>query len=135
MRYVCCRRYRGLDLNGKFINLPYASSLKVEGRYITTLDNRPLAFVKSETAHKYFAVDDDGDGLKRGELTYLIAYLPRVTKEGYRYTAKEREKLCEHWAKYIRQDVEMLLFNHDFFCAPLSDLKQMAAEIKMFPEE
>ena len=134
MRYVCTRRYRGLDLNGKFINLPYASALKVEGRYITTLDNRPLAFVKSETAHKYFAIDDDGDGLKRGEITHKIAYSNRKTSEGYRYTSKEREVLCEKWAKYIRQDVEMLLFNHEFFCAPLSDLKQMQKDIKALEE-
>lgn len=135
MRYIVTRRYKANDLNGKYINLPYATGLETQGRYIVTPDGRPLCFIKSQTAHMYFATNDDGDGLKRGEITYKLAFKPRETSEGFRYTKAERAKLVEKWSKYIRTDVEMLLFNHEFFCAPLSDLKAMAAEIKMFPEE
>ena len=130
MRYVCCRRYKANDLNGKFINLPYATGLETQGRYIVTPDGRPLCFIKSQTAHMYFAVNDDGDGLKRGEITYKLAFKPRETSEGFRYTKAERAKIVEKWSKYIRTDVEMLLFNHDFFCAPLSDLEAMAADVE-----
>ena len=135
MRYIVTRRYKANDLNGQYINLPYATGLETQGRYIVTPDGRPLCFIKSQTAHMYFAVNDDGDGLKRGEITYKLAFKPRETSEGFRYTKAERERLVEKWSKYIRTDVAMLLFNHEFFCAPLSDLEKMAAEIKTFPEE
>ena len=135
MRYVCCHRFKALDLNGKYINLPYGSQLEQHERYIVTPNGRPICFVKSMTAHKFFAANDDGDGLMRGELTHKLAFAPRKTSEGFRYTRKEREKLLGKWSKYIRQDVDMLLFNHDFFGAPLKDLIEMTNDIKEMSEE
>lgn len=135
MKYVCCRRYKALDLNGKFINIPYGTAMEQHERYIVTTDGRPICFVKSITAHKFFAVDDDGMGLKRGELTNKIAFAPRKTDEGFRFTSAEREKIMEKWSKYIRKDVEMCLFNHDFFLAPIEDLEAMIQDIKNLTEE
>ena len=134
MKYVACRRFRGKDLNGVSVNIPYGSELNTNGKYIC-LGHVPVCFEKSQTAHKYFAINEDGKGLERGTLTFLLAFMPRKTKCGFRYTDKERAMLINNWGKYIRQDVDMFLFNHEFFCAPVEDLKAMANSIKMIPEE
>ena len=78
----------------------------------------------------FFARNDDGQGLERGKLTWAIAYSQRVRTgpngRQQRFTEEEIELLERKWAHFLRQDVEVILFNEDFFAAAVPELKELA---------
>ena len=79
---------------------------------------------------RHFARNDDGQGLERGRLTWAIAYSRRVRTgpngRQQRFTEEEIELLERKWAHFLRQDVEVILFNEDFFAAAVPELKELA---------
>ena len=89
-----------------------------------------MCFATSENAKKHFARNDDGMGLERGKLTWAIAYSQRVRKgesgRVQRFTDQEIEMLEREWAHFLRQDVEVILFNEDFFAAEVPELAKLA---------
>jgi len=129
MNYICHRRFQGKDLNGKSVNLPYGTKLHAIDNYIIDERSRPICFRNSECCFKHFAQDSDGQGLKRGGLTFLIAYKQRK-KNGFRFTEEEREMLERKWKKYLR-DLDVILFNREFFTAPINDLEEIARDLGM----
>lgn len=130
MKYVAHRRYKGLDAGGNPINVRYGTEYETIGDFIATPEGCGICFITSEVAHQYFAVNDDGRGLERGALTYAIAYSYRERKwpdkRIYRFSQAEAEMLERSWGHWLRQDVDTILFNEDFFAAQLEDLKRLA---------
>ena len=43
-----------------------------------------------------------------------------------RFTEEEIDLLERKWAHFLRQDVEVILFNEDFFAAAVPELKELA---------
>lgn len=127
MNYITHRRFRGKAICGK-LNLRYGTELE-EADGIIWRNDDPICFATSENAHMYFARNDDGRGLERGKLTYAIAYAQRG--KGQRFTTEERNLICEKYKHWIRQDCDMLLFNHDFFNADVDELKELAERLKI----
>jgi hypothetical protein len=136
MDYIVHRRCRGVSATGEIINIPYRSEFRTIGRFIATADAKAICVVTSDMAHKFFARNDDGNGLLRGRLTYAIAYSPRertgADGKRQRFTDGEIQMLQDFWSKYLRQDTPgALLFNHDFFNADISDLEAMAKMLNL----
>ncbi len=126
MKYITHHRYKGIDLCMKPINLPYGRELETVGEFIATADGRLVCAATSELAKQHFAKNDDGQGLLRGALTYAIAYGRRDGGNGFRFSDKEIQMLLLQWSRWLRQDVDTILFNEDFFSAGPEELKALA---------
>lgn len=129
MEYIVHHRYRGKSASGEQVNIPYGSRFQTIGDFIATDDGKGICYVTSEDAQRCFSINDDGKGLERGKYTHAIAYGNRRTPTGYRFTEDEAELLAKHWSHFLRQDVETILFNREFFEADPAELKRMAAEL------
>lgn len=133
MKYITHHRYRDTALCGKRLNIPYGTELTVTGDCLITPDGQAICFRHSENAKQHFAINDDGMGLIRGALTCAIAYSQRdrTGPDGkwQRFTEEEIAILQRDWGRYLRQDVDVVLFNDDFFCAPVEDLLKIAAAL------
>lgn len=136
MEYVVHKRFKSVAACGKVLNIPYGTKLKIIGNFIATTDGQAICCSTSENAHKHFARNDDCNGLERGAITYAIAYGKRrkLKAEGnsvYRFTDKEIKMLGRDWAHFLMSDVDVILFNHDFFNADVSELKKLADSLNI----
>ena len=130
MLYIVHHRYRGKICTATEVNLPRGTVCESAGPAII-LKGAPVCYTTSEVGHKYFARNDDGRGLRRGALTYEIAYSnrERYNKEGnrnQRFTDEEIEMLERDWSKFLIPDIDVILFNHDFFNGEIEDLEKLA---------
>lgn len=131
MEYITHHRYKGITACGERMNIPYGTTFRTIGSFIATDGGKAICFTTSEDAHMYFARNDDGRGLERGALTYAIAYGQRRTPTGFRFTEEEIDTLEKGWRHFLRDDVDVILFNHDFFGADVEELKQLAAALNI----
>lgn len=135
MKFVVHHRYRGLDAGGKPMNVRYGTEYETIGDFIATPEGRGICFTTSEVAHQYFAVNDDGRGLERGALSHAIAYGHRerkwANKSIHRFSEEEVEMLERDWGHWLRQDVDTILFNNDFFAAQPEELRLLADALKI----
>lgn len=130
MKYITHNRFRKLAACGATLNIPYGTELETAGNFIVSPDGKPICCITSENAKQHFAHNDDGQGLKRGKLTWAIAYSQRVrtgqSGRQQRFTEQEIKLLETKWAHFLRRDVEVILFNEDFFAAAVGELQQLA---------
>ena len=131
MKYVTHHRFKELALCGERLNIPYGTELDTEGYSIVMSDGRAICYSTSENAKKHFARNDDGRGLERGALTYAIAYSRRDAGNGFRFSEEEAEILTRDWGHFMRPDVDVILFNEDFFAAEPEELQKLAAALKI----
>jgi hypothetical protein len=131
MKYVTHHRFKELALCGERLNIPYGTELDTEGYSIVMPDGRAICYSTSENAKKHFARNDDGRGLERGALTYAIAYSRRDAGNGFRFSEAEAEILTRDWGHFLRPDVDVILFNEDFFAAEPEELQKLAAALKI----
>lgn len=131
MKYVTHHRFKELALCGERLNIPYGTELNTEGYSIVMPDGRAICYSTSENAKKHFARNDDGRGLERGALTYAIAYSRRDAGNGFRFSEEEAEILTRDWGHFLRPDVDVILFNEDFFAAEPEELQKLAAALKI----
>lgn len=131
MKYVTHHRFKELALFGERLNIPYGTELDTEGYSIVMPDGRAICYSTSENAKKHFARNDDGRGLERGALTYAIAYSRRDAGNGFRFSEAEAEILTRDWGHFLRPDVDVILFNEDFFAAEPEELQKLAAALKI----
>lgn len=133
MKYITHRRYRGKDILQNQLNIPYRTELEAVEGFIVTKDGNLICCPTSEIAKIHFAPNDDGHGLERGALTWAIAYSSRSRKwsdkSTHRFSETEVEMLESSWSHWLRQDVDAILFNEDFFAADVEELKQLAAAL------
>ena len=132
MKYITHRRYKQTAMCMKDLNMRYGTEVvREDDGIIYTMDGNPICFDTSANAHIHFARNDDGMGLERGALTYAIAYAPRKGMKGYRFTEAERGMLGKEYSHWLRQDVDMILFNNDFFAAPVDELRELADKLNI----
>ena len=131
MKYVTHHRFKELALWGERLNIPYGTELDTEGYSIVMPDGRAICYSTSENAKKHFSRNDDGRGLERGALTYAIAYSRRDAGNGFRFSEAEAEILTRDWGHFLRPDVDVILFNEDFFAAEPEELQKLAAALKI----
>ena len=114
MNYVTHHRYKELALCGERLNIPYGTELHTEGHSIVMPDGRAICYSTSENAKKHFARE-------------------RYSAEGrrQRFSDEEIEMLEREWSHFLRQDVEVILFNEDFFAAEPEELQKLADALKI----
>ena len=121
MQYIAHRRFKEKAICG-YVNVPAKTVCNVEGGFIMYNGDR-LCATRSENAHIYFAVNDDGMGMMRGALTREIINKLK-NKDGLykkRWDAIWGDQLCQ---KYRRHDHDNhWLWNHLFYNADINDLQ------------
>ena len=131
MKYITHNRFKKLAACGEAVNIPYGTEMETAGDFIITTEGKPICYATSEAAKMHFARNDDGQGLERGKLTWAIAYSQRARTgpngRQQRFTEEEIELLERKWAHFLRQDVEVILFNEDFFAAAVPELKELVS--------
>ena len=125
-KYVCRKRARFNSLSGN-VNIPYGTAIDCSGNMLY-LDGKPLCSDHSQNAHDYFSLDDDGRGLERGDL------VGRITKLLERKDKDHQDRWDKIWGdetsqKYKRDMEDYWLWGHDFYGAPVEDLKHIANSI------
>lgn len=133
-QYVAHRRFKENAICGK-VDIKAGDKLTEIGGMLF-LGKDPVCCASSENAHQYFAKNNDGYGLLRGQLTQAIqnalARPDRATPEetrlyNQRWDKVWVDKLC---AKFKRTDFDdYWLWNHDFFEATILELKYIAGLI------
>ena len=136
MDYVTHTRYKGKTMNGAHILARRGDVLERKGD-ILYLKGEPVCIYRSLVGKQHFARNDDGFGIQRGEITYALAYAPRLRYGGpngtiqQRFTDEELEILVRDWGKYLKPNIDMLLFNDIFFEESLDVLRQIAASVNV----
>lgn len=135
MQYVVHRRFRAKCLGG-IVNLPYGTECDSHGELIMH-NGKPLVVTTSENAHQFFARNDDGKGLERGQLTQTILSL---LKKQYNETAEQKQRRLAAWGRIwsdpkldiyrMREHADHWLWNHAFFNAEISDLQYILKIVK-----
>jgi len=139
MEYIVHHRFKLEAACGEKLNLPYGTKISEEDGWLTTDDGKLICYSGSENAKQYFANNCDGNGLERGKLTYAIAYGKRKNMPvmsngepyGFRFTEDERKMLERDYSHWLRQDVDTILFNDNFFNAGVDELQKLVDKLKI----
>lgn len=136
MQYITIKRFKEIAVCGKKLNIPYGTKLNIISDFIATTDGKAICYPTSENAHRYFARNDDNNGLERGKITYALAYGKRKPtnikdRQFYRFSDKEIKILKRDWKHFLRKDVDVILFNHEFFNADIEELRKMAKQFNI----
>lgn len=131
--YVARRRAKFKGCNGQQVNIPYGSILEAQDGFLLW-EGQPLCVDTSQNAHDFFSQNDDDLGLERGALVAAILSrleVPPGSSEKRRTEIQDRwnkvwpDTLCQKYKRVEHED--FWLWNHDFFDAPLVDLRYIAA--------
>lgn len=124
--YVARRRARFKGCNGQQVNIPYGSILEAQDGFLLW-EGQPLCVDTSQNAHDFFSQNDDDQGQERGAL--VAAILSRLEKRDKDHQARWDkvwgDALCQKYKRAEHED--FWLWNHDFFNAPVEDLRHIAA--------
>lgn len=115
MEYIVCHPFETKAICGE-VNLPVGTVCQYDQGFIT-YDGKPLCVVTSENAHRYFAKNDDGKGLERGNLVQnIIAKLGEDNESRLsRWAAVENDSICKIYKRHDHPDT--WLWNHSFYGA------------------
>lgn len=127
VQYIAARRARFGAIGGP-VNIPYGTTVEAVDGFLEW-DGLRLCAVMSESAHKYFARDSDSHGLERGQLTASI--IATVSKRDKDHADRWKTLWADPLAcRYRREDhADFWVWSHDFFEAPVEDLRHIAALI------
>lgn len=123
-KYITRKRAKFKAICGQ-VNIPYGTALVNQGGFLVWND-LPLCAVTSKSAHDFFTQNDDGQGRIRGDLLNRI--IPKLEKHDGGYQArwnKVWEDACCQKYKRPEHD-DHWIWNHDFFNAPVEDLRYIA---------
>ena len=125
--YITTRRARVLAICGP-VNIPWGTAVTaVDG--ILFLDLRPLCAHTGQTAHNFFARNDDGNGVERGTLTAAIVDKLAGKNAGHaaRWEKVWRDPVCKKYRN--KEHADFWLWSDDFYEAPVEDLRRIAGLI------
>lgn len=125
MKYIVHRRFKQQAICGE-VNIPALTECE-EVNGTIYLDHKPLCIKRSENAHQYFARNDDGNGLERGQLTQAIIAALSKRDERYqdRWDKVWDDATCQMYRRYEHRD--HWIWNHAFFNADIETLRYIAA--------
>lgn len=133
MEYICHHRFRGVTAAGERMTISYGEKFPTIGKFIAAPPAKGICYVTSHAAHVHFARNDDGRGLRRGALTYAIAFAPRERRHSggkiFRFSEREIAMLQRDYPHFLRQDTGTILFNHAFFNADIDEIEKLAAAL------
>lgn len=89
----------------------------------------PVCVWRSLNAKQHFAVNHDKQGMKRGALTFKLAYAPRGDGSS-RFTEAEQALLRSKYSEYLKPLNDVILFNEKFFELAPEELQQLDEDLK-----
>lgn len=131
--YIITKRFKGEAICGN-VNLAYGTKLYHHAGAIWLDADHPLCYDHAQNAYDYMARDDDGMGLKRGELIRDI--MARLAKRDSRDDPKYQARWDVIWddptlRRFKRDDFDdYWLWNYDFYNADIADLEYILNKIK-----
>lgn len=111
------------------VNLPYGTECEtiIHGdEKAIVCDKGIVCYVSSKTGRLHFTQNDDGNGKERAKIVQsILKLMERQDKDHQnRWDKVWDDALCQ---KYKRKEFDdYFLWNHDFYNAPISDLKYIA---------
>ena len=135
MEYITHTRFDGKTMQGEAALIRRGDRLERRGDLLF-YKGKPVCVYRSLIGKQHFAINDDGKGLERGDLSYAIAYAHRVNHDGggdiqQRFTDSEIEILVRDWREYLKPDCDTILFNDKFFELEPEILRQIAKSINI----
>lgn len=124
MEYITIKRARLVGISGP-VNLPYGTAVQCEDGFLYH-DGAWICGDHSQNAYDYFARNDDGNGIERGELTKAIRKALEKRDADYqtRWDKVWADSLCQ---KYKRPEhADFWLWNFEYYNAPIPDLRYIA---------
>lgn len=121
MEYIVRKRFKTIAICGE-VNIPALSICQQVGGFIY-FNGKLLCRSTSENAHQYFSRNDDGCGIRRGELVQSIVDKLQKRDSGYdmRWNLVWNDNVC---LKYKRPEhTDIWLWNHEFYEASIKDLE------------
>ena len=124
MKYVVHRRFKKDALCGP-VNIPAMTELECENGIII-YQNSMVCYEECETAHQFFARNDDGNGMERGMLTQAIIKKLSSRDEHYqeRWDRVWDDPTCQPYKR--EDDDERWVWSHKFFNADINVLRHIA---------
>lgn len=137
--YITYKHYRGFtltdDLNShEYVTLKYGDELVAVLNSLISLADKTgsiVCYTDSQAQYEHFAYNADGEGLERGALIDAIAFAQRENGTQFRFTDKEQFMLRTKWKKYLMNYEDTILFNSDFYTAPILELQTLAADLSI----
>lgn len=125
-KMIVFRDFNGKSLSG-YISLhrgeELETTIKDYREFVCLPDKTIIVAVYSQYYIEHFSRDDDGQGLLRGDFTYKISQTE--------FSNEQQEILRKDWNKYLLPYKETLLFNNNFYEAPIEDLKNILSSLKI----
>ena len=133
------KRYQGITFNEEKrkerpVDLKPGDDLVLVADVFISLEDamgEVVCYKNSQVHYEHFAYNGDGDGRERGELIWAIAFAPRENTKGARFTDVEQLRLRIKWKHMLQNWQDAILFNEDFYKAPVSTLKEMASDLSI----
>lgn len=125
--YICHTRFDGKDMRQEKILIRRGDHLTRNGDLLY-YKGEPVCVWRSLNAKQHFAINADGKGLERGDLTYRLAYLKRGDGSS-RFTQAEQKLLHEKYKDYLKPSDEVILFNDKFFELDPQELRELEDDL------
>lgn len=124
MQYITHRRFKGKCIGGE-VNIPAGTVCEENGGMISC-NGKPICLVRSENAHQFFARNDDGNGMLRGQLTQSIQNALKKQDRNYqkRWDKVWDDETCQAYKR--TEQADYWLWNHDFYNAEILILQHIA---------
>ena len=122
MEYIAHRPFARKVLGGE-VNIRRGDKLReIDGALF--FGETPVCLTNCQAAKEHFAINRDGCGLRRGDLTYEIAF-------GKPLTEMQKDALLADPAakEYLVDNCEVILFSNAFFRASMLELWRIAAKL------
>ena len=117
-RYIARKRARFKGCNGRQVNIPYGSTLEERDGFLLW-NGEPVCVDASQNAYDYFSRDDDG------QVGAIISRLEKRDKDHQaRWNKIWPDAICQKYK--LSEHKDFWLWNHDFFNAPVEDLRHIA---------
>ncbi len=127
--YICHKDFSGKCIAGD-VNLKRGTKAEMDSSTIFVKDLGIICLGTSYIANRHFAINEDGEGLKRGDLTYAIAYANRDGGNGFRFSDDEQVMFLKEYPQFLKS-TDGILFNHSFFTADIPILEEIADRLNI----
>lgn len=123
MEYITHLRFKGKDLTGKSVLITRGKKLIRINDYLY-FEERPICVYRSECARKHFSINEDKNGMLRGDLIEKIAYSNKA------FNDNQADLLwSDKWNRFLNPEHDVIIFADCFFEADISELQELYNEL------
>lgn len=126
MEYIVVKRFKEKGICGD-LNLRYGTVCHVHNDFIYC-EQGIICAITSQNAYDYFARNDDGQGLRRGQLISSILHKLRKRDDDYQ---KRWDEIWEDESllKFKRPELDDWIWNYEFYNAEIKNLEYILNKV------